>query len=386
MAKSITQFFERYRLPFKNKRWSWGALRDDVVLLRTWEHEYSGKQKRVVVLQRPEAYLGRDSYGLDERIRHLRQLWEGSSSGYTVIARAEDVNAHPRKIADFRDDAVFVIDRLESEEGGEIVAVLSGLATGDLFKHAQNHKTKAEGKFPDATAQETGLSTGNLAMKLPMIREWLIEVAKRKSTVTYGELMDTFGLHFFLLYTAMRQLGHQCVDAKEPVITALIVDKDSGKCSEGLEAEFGITDDERERARCYELWSDSDETAPTDEAQLIDESKARFDSMLARFSLTQVRPFQAAFREAVFRRFSGRCAISGCDVPEALEAAHINGRDWRHGHNSAEDGLLLRRDLHALYDNGVIQIASDGTVSIGQQAPYYAEFLGVKIVPWLRSM
>jgi hypothetical protein len=180
MASSITQFFERRGLPFKNKRCLWGALRDDVILLRTGEHEYSGRQKRVVVLQRPEAYLGRDSYGLDERIR---QLWDGSSSGYAVIATAEDPNAHPRKIDAFREDAVFVIDRLETTEDGAIVAVLSGLVTGDLFKHALGHKTKAEGEFPDAAAQETGISTGRLAAKLPMIREWRIEVAKRKSTV-----------------------------------------------------------------------------------------------------------------------------------------------------------------------------------------------------------
>jgi hypothetical protein len=385
MPSSITQFFERRGLPLKNKRWSWGAHCDSVILLRTWVHEYSGKQKRVVVLQRPEGYLGRDSYGLDERIRHLRQLWDGSSSGYTVIATAEDPNAHPRKIGSFRDDAVFVIDRLETNEDGAIVAVLSGLVTDDLFKHALRHKTKAEGDFPDAVAQESGISTGNLAAKLPMIREWLIEVAKRKSTVTYGELMDTFGLHFFLLYTAMRLLGHQCVDAREPVITALIVDKDSGKCSPGLEAEFGIQDDDLERARCYEFWEGASNSTSQSEPLPADEPAARFDELLTRFTLTQVRPFQAAFREAVFRRFDGRCAISGCDIPEALEAAHISGRDWRQGDNAAADGILLRRDLHALYDRGVIQIANDGTVSLNQEAPHYQLFLGVKIAPWASS-
>lgn len=385
MATSITQFFERLGLPLKNKRWSWGAVRDDVILLRTWEHEHSGRQKRVVVLQRPEAYLGRDSYGLDERIRHLKQLWGGSSSGYTVIAKAKDPHAHPRKIAAFRDDAVFVIERLETSEDGEIVAVLSSTASGDLFKHALAHKTNAQGEFPDATAHETGMSTGNLSSKLPLIRDWLVDVAKRKSTVTYGEVMDTFGLHFFLLYTAMRQLGRQCVDANEPVITALIVDKDSGKCSPGLEAEFGIRDDDLERSRCYAFWGVTQDGANRSESRSIDESKVRFGERLARFAKTQVRPFQAAFREAVFRRFDGRCAISGCDVPEALEAAHIGGRDWRQGHNTAKDGLLLRRDLHSLYDSGVIWIASDGTVTLDQEAPYYEQFVGVKIVPWPQS-
>ncbi|REG60808.1 HNH endonuclease [Paraburkholderia sp. BL6669N2] len=280
---------------------------------------------------------------------------------------------------------MFIIDRLETNEDGAVVAVLSGLVTGDLFKHALGHKTKAEGEFPDGVAQESGISTGNLAAKLPMIREWLIAVAKRTSTVTYGELMDTFGLHFFLLYTAMRSLGHQCVDAREPVITALIVDKDSGKCSPGLEGEFGIQDDDLERARCYEFWAGAPSQTPPNEPSPIHEPTTGFDELLARFTLTQVRPFQAAFREAVFRRFDGRCAISGCDVPEALEAAHINGRDWRQGDNTAADGILLRRDLHALYDRGVILIANDGTVSLNQEAPHYQQFLGFKIKPWTSS-
>ncbi|NIE66943.1 hypothetical protein [Burkholderia sp. Ax-1719] len=172
--------------------------------------------------QRPDAYLGRNSYGLDERIRHLKQLCSGTYAGYTVIARAEDANAHPRKIADYREDAVYAIDGLETTEDGAIVAVLSSLANGDLFQHSQQHKATAEGEFPDAAAHEVGVSTGNFAMKLSMIREWLIEVAKRKGIVTYCELMDTFGLHFFLLYSTMYKLGHQCVDAGEPVITTLI--------------------------------------------------------------------------------------------------------------------------------------------------------------------
>lgn len=335
-----------------------------------------------MVLQRPEAYLGRDSYGLDERIRHLRQLWDGSSSGYAVIATAENLNAHPRKIGSFREDAVYVIDRLETNEDGAIVAVLSGLVKDDLFEHAHGHKTKAEGEFPDAVAQESGISTGNLAVKLPMIRACLIDVAKRKGTVTYGELMDTFGLHFFLLYTAMRSLGHQCVAAGEPVITALIVDKDSGKCSPGLEVEFGIRDDDLERTKCYKFWADAPHSIPRSTPLPVDEKTVPFDELFARFRQAQVRPFQAAFREQVFRRFDGKCAISGCDVPEALEAAHINGRDWRRGDNAAVDGILLRRDLHALYDSGVIQIADDGTVSLSREAPHYHQFLGVKVVPW----
>ena len=86
----------------------------------------------------------------------------------------------------------------------------------------------------------------------------------------------------------------------------------------------------------------------------------------ARFARVQVRPQQVAFRLAVFRACGGRCVVSGCDVPEALEAAHLRDRDWRAGHNAAADGILLRRDLHALYDSGLLHIEPDGSFTLSE--------------------
>lgn len=95
----------------------------------------------------------------------------------------------------------------------------------------------------------------------------------------------------------------------------------------------------------------------------------------ARFASVQVRPEQAAFRIAIFRACLGRCVVSGCDVPEAVEAAHLKGRNWREGHNSPDDGILLRRDLHALYDRGLLEILKDGTVKVSEIISHaYGEF------------
>jgi hypothetical protein len=101
-----------------------------------------------------------------------------------------------------------------------------------------------------------------------------------------------------------------------------------------------------------------------------------------RFALVQVRTEQSAFRLAVFRAYRGRCPISDCEVPEALEAAHFRGRDWREGDNAAHDGILLRRDLHALYDSGLLEMASDRTIHIAPEALRdYEEFDGLVIAP-----
>lgn len=79
----------------------------------------------------------------------------------------------------------------------------------------------------------------------------------------------------------------------------------------------------------------------------------------AKFVSTKARLYQSKFRQIVFLACKGRCVISGCDIPEAVEAAHLSGRSWEAGHNSADDGILLRRDLHALYDSGLIKIVDD---------------------------
>lgn len=66
---------------------------------------------------------------------------------------------------------------------------------------------------------------------------------------------------------------------------------------------------------------------------------------------------QPEFRRKLLELYGGRCAISDCDVTEALEAAHIVpylGPSTNHPSN----GLLLRADIHTLFDLGLIAIDS----------------------------
>jgi hypothetical protein len=64
---------------------------------------------------------------------------------------------------------------------------------------------------------------------------------------------------------------------------------------------------------------------------------------------------QPAFRKQLLRAYGGRCAISGCDLEAVLDAAHIfpyMGPDTNHPGN----GLLLRTDLHTLFDLKLIAV------------------------------
>ena len=67
---------------------------------------------------------------------------------------------------------------------------------------------------------------------------------------------------------------------------------------------------------------------------------------------------QQRFREALISAYDGRCAISGFDTPEVLQAAHI---DPYRGAKSqlTSNGILLRADLHLLYDANLLSITPE---------------------------
>ncbi|MBA2454152.1 MAG: HNH endonuclease [Chloroflexia bacterium] len=53
--------------------------------------------------------------------------------------------------------------------------------------------------------------------------------------------------------------------------------------------------------------------------------------------------------------YEGKCAISGCDVQEVGDAAHIQPF-YEGGTDTLRNGLLLRADLHIRFDRNLIAI------------------------------
>ena len=65
--------------------------------------------------------------------------------------------------------------------------------------------------------------------------------------------------------------------------------------------------------------------------------------------MVALRQGQPQFRKSLLTAYRSRCAITGTAVESVLEAAHI----WPHkGEQTNEvwNGLLLRADLHTLFD------------------------------------
>lgn len=69
----------------------------------------------------------------------------------------------------------------------------------------------------------------------------------------------------------------------------------------------------------------------------------------------ELRMRQQAFRLRVGKRCGWRCVVTGTSVKAVLDAAHLPGRNWR-VNNEAEDGVLVRTDLHRLIDRGLAEL------------------------------
>jgi hypothetical protein len=99
------------------------------------------------------------------------------------------------------------------------------------------------------------------------------------------------------------------------------------------------------------------------------------------FRQIRARRGQQAFRDALRVRYGDGCMITGCRLMDVVEAAHI--KPYRGAaDNHPANGLLLRADLHTLFDLDIIGI-EPGTllVRVHQEAKSagYGEFDGVRL-------
>ena len=72
-------------------------------------------------------------------------------------------------------------------------------------------------------------------------------------------------------------------------------------------------------------------------------------------TLIQPRLGQGAFRIVVTDNYQRRCAVTGERTLPALDAAHIRPYS-EHGEHEPTNGLLLRRDIHSLFDRGYVTV------------------------------
>lgn len=72
---------------------------------------------------------------------------------------------------------------------------------------------------------------------------------------------------------------------------------------------------------------------------------------------------QGGFALVVADAYEKRCAVSGERTYPVLEAAHIVPVT-RGGHHAPDNGLLLRSDIHKLFDRGYVTIRPNGEFAV----------------------
>ncbi|WP_406123306.1 HNH endonuclease [Streptomyces sp. NBC_00989] len=106
-----------------------------------------------------------------------------------------------------------------------------------------------------------------------------------------------------------------------------------------------------------------------------------------RFARVRARVGQAEFRAALLEEQGQQCAVTGPAPADVLEAAHLYSYAESGEHHDF-GGLLLRRDVHGLFDNGRIAVDPETDlldVDPGLDAyPVYAELHGKPLALALR--
>jgi hypothetical protein len=93
------------------------------------------------------------------------------------------------------------------------------------------------------------------------------------------------------------------------------------------------------------------------------------------------RQGQGLFRRRLLEAYGRRCAITGCATEEVLEAVHITPYLGK-ATNPLSNGLLLRSDLHTLFDLGLIGVAPSTFALVLSQSlrnGNYARYAGKQI-------
>lgn len=93
-----------------------------------------------------------------------------------------------------------------------------------------------------------------------------------------------------------------------------------------------------------------------------------------RSAVVRARVGQPAFRAGLLEKFENICAFTGIQPEEALEAAHLYSYA-KLGEHKESGGLLLRRDIHSLFDRGLLGIdTTDQSIWVSKHLSMFDEY------------
>lgn len=97
--------------------------------------------------------------------------------------------------------------------------------------------------------------------------------------------------------------------------------------------------------------------------RVVREMVANYDNVFGNEYLRRARLGQGAFRAMITEAYHHRCCITGENTLPVLEAVHIKPVT-QEGNHRIQNGLLMRADMHILYDRGLIGVTPDYEVRV----------------------
>ncbi|MEB3982522.1 HNH endonuclease signature motif containing protein [Mycobacterium sp. 663a-19] len=120
--------------------------------------------------------------------------------------------------------------------------------------------------------------------------------------------------------------------------------------------------------------------APSDVLRILDNVEEQVAGGHTK-RLVRVRVGQAAFRAKLLDHYGDVCAFTGPAPKAVLDACHL----YRYadvGIHKDQGGLLLRKDLHRLFDQGLITVDSEAVLHVAENVrdyPAYAVLHGARM-------
>ncbi len=349
--------------PLANTRWSWGSVRaDGAVFLRVWEdrtRKHDGASY-VQVTHTKKYKNNPNNPGYRERLKQVELVRQGALC-YMIMCEAVDVNAIPRQVKKFNNDDVFV--------GGNIVQIdddwwiellhrmpVHQIASEQFVVYFNNCRDRdhvalfGSGAFYDLST--TGVQATK-ATNLQIGQECVVATTAPEDNVT-------FSWYSFLREDVMSDdRGIDCRVFFGKFVSSETLSKVAATRDTRYSAFFDVKGNFKrqsvvsgQRPQSWLSAEEADQVKPSDSAEYIPQE---VDRRLLIERQIRERRGQTHFRNALRERYGDRCLVSKCEVLEVLEAAHINPYRGEQDNNT-ENGLLLRSDIHTLFDLDLLGI------------------------------
>jgi putative restriction endonuclease len=212
--------------------------------------------------------------------------------------------------------------------------------------------------------------------------EILVEQAKKRGWLTYGEIASKINIHPHAVQFLLSPIQDYCLENALPPLTILVNNDKNKKPGAGFIAwsrdnlEVG-----REEVYQYNWESIKNPFAYAEggltEKDLIDELIRKPEASYEIYSKIKVRGMaQIIFKRALLNIYKNKCAFCGFSQSEALEASHI--KSWSACDNNEKidlrNGLLLCGTHHRLFDSKLLFIDEDYIIRVDEKVKAHSEY------------